>query len=157
MHRVSSSLLGSVVSSIGALSGRIQFTVRRHKFTKKSLLSPVRGLQVVPPKRSSRTRCYRSRIRSSPCDDHTKLRPSCAAFQVRDARITIAAPPRECFKRWRRSRSPESSPHAMRWKRIRSRPIRRASILMLGSALFQALSHAHGSSTQPLRKQWRRQ
>ena len=36
-HRVSSSLLGPVVPSFRALSGRLNFTVRRHKFNKDSL------------------------------------------------------------------------------------------------------------------------
>jgi len=38
-HRVSSSLLGPVVPSLRALSGRFDFTVRRHKFNKDSLSS----------------------------------------------------------------------------------------------------------------------
>ena len=37
VHRVSSSLLGPVVPSFRALSGRLKFTVRRHKFNKYSL------------------------------------------------------------------------------------------------------------------------
>ena len=36
VHRVSSSLLGPVVPSFRALSGRLKFTVRRHKFNKDS-------------------------------------------------------------------------------------------------------------------------
>jgi len=36
--RVSSSLLGPVDPSFRALSGRLKFTVRRHKFNKDSLL-----------------------------------------------------------------------------------------------------------------------
>ena len=38
-HRVSSSLLGPVDSSFRAFSGRLKFTVRRHKFNKDSLSS----------------------------------------------------------------------------------------------------------------------
>ena len=38
-HRVSSSLSGPVVPSFRALSGRLNFTVRRHKFNKDSLFS----------------------------------------------------------------------------------------------------------------------
>ena len=37
VHRVSSRLLGPVVPSFRALSGRLKFTVRRHKFNKDSL------------------------------------------------------------------------------------------------------------------------
>jgi len=37
VHRVSSSLLGPVVPSFRALSGRLKFTVRRHKFNTDSL------------------------------------------------------------------------------------------------------------------------
>ena len=36
VHRVSSSLLGPVAPSFRALSGRLTFTVRRHKFNKDS-------------------------------------------------------------------------------------------------------------------------
>ena len=36
-HRVSSSLLGPVDPSFRALSGRLMFTVRRHKFNKDSV------------------------------------------------------------------------------------------------------------------------
>jgi len=45
LYRVSSSLVGPVVSSIRALSGRLKFTVRRHKFNKDflSLSSLFRG------------------------------------------------------------------------------------------------------------------
>jgi len=39
VHRVSSSLLGPVVPSVRALSGRLKFTVRRHQFNKDSLPS----------------------------------------------------------------------------------------------------------------------
>ena len=38
LHRVSSSLSGPVDPSFRALSGRLEFTVRRHKFNKDSLL-----------------------------------------------------------------------------------------------------------------------
>ena len=37
VHRVSSSLLGPVLTSFRVLSGRRKFTVRRHKFNKDSL------------------------------------------------------------------------------------------------------------------------
>ena len=37
VHRVSSSILGPVVPSFGALSGRLKFTVRSHKFNTYSL------------------------------------------------------------------------------------------------------------------------
>ena len=37
VHGVSSSLLGPAVPSVRALSGRLKFTVRRHKFNKDSL------------------------------------------------------------------------------------------------------------------------
>ena len=37
LHRVSSSLLGPAVPSFRALSGRLKFTVRRHKFNKDYL------------------------------------------------------------------------------------------------------------------------
>ena len=44
VHRVSSSLLGPVDFSFRALSGRLKFTVRRHKLNKDSLFR-VEGLQ----------------------------------------------------------------------------------------------------------------
>ena len=37
VHRVSSSLVGPVISSFRALSGRLKFPVRRHKFIQDSL------------------------------------------------------------------------------------------------------------------------
>ena len=37
VHRVSSSLLGPVLPSLQALSGRLKFTVQRHKSKKDSL------------------------------------------------------------------------------------------------------------------------
>ena len=41
VHRVSSSLVGPVVPVSRSLSGRRQFTVRRHKFNKYSLQQPL--------------------------------------------------------------------------------------------------------------------
>ena len=38
VHRVSSSLVGPVVPSFRALSGRLKCTVRRHKFNEDSLV-----------------------------------------------------------------------------------------------------------------------
>jgi len=38
VHRVPSSLVGPVDPSFRALSGRLEFTVRRHKFNKDSLV-----------------------------------------------------------------------------------------------------------------------
>ena len=46
LHRVTSSLLGPVDPSFGALSGRLKFTVRRHKFNEDSLLSLSRARRV---------------------------------------------------------------------------------------------------------------
>ena len=43
VHRVSSSLLGPVDISFRALSGRLDFTVRRHKFNTDSLCLERRG------------------------------------------------------------------------------------------------------------------
>ena len=44
LHGVSSSLLGPVDPSFRALSGRVKFTVRRHKFNKDSLSLSQRGV-----------------------------------------------------------------------------------------------------------------
>ena len=46
-HRVSSSLLGSVVPSFRALPGRLRCTVRRHKFNTRA--PPCRGCRGQPP------------------------------------------------------------------------------------------------------------
>ena len=49
VHRVSSSLLGPVDLSFRALSGRLKFTVRRHKFNEDSPSSNLRRASLLQP------------------------------------------------------------------------------------------------------------
>ena len=48
-HRCITSLLGPVEPSFGALSGRLKFTVRRHKFNKDSVRTAASIIAAITP------------------------------------------------------------------------------------------------------------
>ena len=82
VYRVSSSLLGLVVPSVRALSGRLKFSVRRHKFKKDNLVHDAWCLVS--------DRATAERVQGAGCRVHGSwFRVSGAGFRVQGSCIRV--------------------------------------------------------------------